>query len=91
MVANQKRMMQSMSSLARTTRKTGKSRITKKPKKSRKPRITRKPRQTIPTSLLNLLLANKKCLIFSTDFNTMSALFLHQWPTCEQIIDSRGG
>ena len=43
MVANLKRMIRSMSSLARTTRKTGKSRITKKPKK---PRITRKPRLT---------------------------------------------
>ena len=157
MVANLKRMMQSMSSLARTSRKTGKSRITKKPRKPgitrkpRNPRITRKPkkpRQTIPISLLNLLLANKKCLIFSTNFNTMSAfcnysaimnveyqelinvalwqkgskwhslpkfvcvclcnfliinsrlyalslnsycLFLHQSPTCEQIIDSREG
>ena len=66
MVANLKRMMQSRSSLARTT---------KKPRKPRTTRRAKMPRLTIPTSLLNLLLTNKKCLIFSTNFNTMSAFF----------------
>ena len=65
---------------------------------TRKERLTRSPIHSLtcpfvhsqPVNLSTRLHING-CKLFGIEFNTMSALFVHQSPTLLQKIDSRGG